>query len=277
MKVSIIIPTYNEEEHIVDCLNSIKNQTYKDLELIVVDDGSADNTLNFVSNLNFNNLIILKQKHMGPAAARNYGAQKSKGDILIFVDSDMVFDKKFVEKLIKPIIKNESKGTFSKDEYVLNWNNMWSKCWNINSNLPVKRRIPVDYPDTQKVFRAILKREFEKVNGFSKGGYTDDWSLSEKLDYEATLAQDAVYYHKNPEKLSEIYKQSKWIAKRDYKFGFFGQLYTLFVSSFVISLIIGIYKSIKHSNFYFLIFKIIYDFGIFMGITEMILFGKSGK
>lgn len=277
MKVSIIIPTYNEEEHIVDCLNSIKNQTYKDLELIVVDDGSADNTLNFVSNLNFNNLIILKQKHMGPAAARNYGAQKSKGDILIFVDSDMVFDKKFVEKLIKPIIKNESKGTFSKDEYVLNWNNVWSKCWNINSNLPIKRRIPVDYPDTQKVFRAILKSEFEKVNGFSKGGYTDDWSLSEKLDYEATLAQDAVYYHKNPEKLSEIYKQSKWIAKRDYKFGFFGQLYTLFVSSFVISLIIGIYKSIKHSNFYFLIFKIIYDFGIFMGITEMILFGKSGK
>ncbi len=277
MKVSIIIPTYNEEQHIVDCLNSIKNQTYKDLELIVVDDGSADNTLNFVSNLNFNNLIILKQKHMGPAAARNYGAQKSKGDILIFVDSDMVFDKKFVEKLIKPIIKNESKGTFSKDEYVLNWNNVWSKCWNINSNLPIKRRISVDYPDTQKVFRAILKREFEKVNGFSKGGYTDDWSLSEKLDYEATLAQDAVYYHKNPEKLSEIYKQSKWIAKRDYKFGFIGQLYTLFVSSFVISLIIGIYKSIKHSNFYFLIFKIIYDFGIFMGITEMTLFGKSGK
>src|SRR6185369_2940504 len=134
--------------------------------------------------------------------------------------------------------------------------------WNINENLPDKRRLPLNYPDIQKVFRAILKSEFDKVHGFSKGGYTDDYTLSEKLGYEAIVASDAVFYHKNPDSLDEIYRQARWIGKRDYKLGFLGILIALLRASFPVSLVIGIIKSIINLNINFLVFKILYDFGI---------------
>ncbi|QQG47102.1 MAG: glycosyltransferase family 2 protein [Candidatus Woesebacteria bacterium] len=274
MKVSIIIPTFNEEKTIADCLLSLAKQTYKDFEIIVVDDGSTDQTL---QNLKDFKIKTFSQNHKGPAVARNLGAEHSKGKILVFVDADMTFDFNFIKNLINPILEKKSKGTFSRDEFVANWDNIWARCWNINSNLPPKRRLSKNYPEHQKVFRSILKKEFDKVNGFSKGGYTDDWTLSEKLGYEATVSENAIYYHKNPDTLTEIFKQAKWIGKRDYKFGLIGEIYTVLKSLLPISLLIGLVKSTINLNFYFLIFKVVYDFGIFVGILEMIIVGKYSK
>ncbi|HSX49219.1 MAG TPA: glycosyltransferase, partial [Candidatus Saccharimonadales bacterium] len=237
----------------------------------------TDMTIKRLMNLQHPKLKILEQKHQGPAMARNYGAKQSKGKILVFVDADMTFDSKFLQNLVKPIEKNITKGTFSKDEYVANWDNAWARCWNINENLPEKRRLPSNYPDHQKVFRAILKSEFDTVEGFSKGGYTDDYTLSEKLGYEAELAPGAVFYHKNPETVTEIYKQAKWVGKREYKLGIIGYAVALVRSSFPVSLVIGIYKSILHMNLNFIIFKLVYDFGIFTGILEMLFTGKTAK
>jgi len=81
--------------------------------------------------------------------------------------------------------------------------------------------------DQHKDFRAILKKEFLKVEGFSKTGYTDTWSLSEKLDYKP-LATNALYYHFNPSSLKEVFSQARWTAKRHYKLGFLGGLVNLF-------------------------------------------------
>jgi cellulose synthase/poly-beta-1,6-N-acetylglucosamine synthase-like glycosyltransferase len=209
--------------------------------------------------------------------ARNLGAKKAKGKILVFVDADMTFDPNFLRNLLKPIEQKRAMGTFSKEEYVSNWENIWARCWNENSNLSEKRRLPVNYPDHQKVFRAVLKSEFDKVGGFFKGGYTDDYSLSEKLGYEAMVAPDAIFYHKNPDSLSEVYKQAKWIGKREYKLGYVGILVALVRSSFPVSIIVGILKSFINLNFAFLIFKVVYDLGIFMGILEMIFTGKHTK
>lgn len=274
MLISVIIPTYNEEKVISECVQSLKKQTIKDLEIIVVDDGSTDATKEIVKNLG---VKLLEQNHQGPAKARNLGASHAKGKVFVFVDADMVFDKDFIKNLIKPILSGESKGTFSKEEYVANWNNVWARCWNINQNLPVKRRLPTNYPDHQKVFRAILKSEFDKVHGFSKGGYTDDYTLSDKLGYEAVAVPKAIFYHDNPESLSEVYQQAKWIAKREYKLGFLGKIIALFRASLPFSKVIGIYKSVRHHNFRFLVFKIVYDFGIFTGILEMIFTGRLSK
>ena len=75
----------------------------------------------------------------------------------------MTFDKNFLQNLTQPIIDAKKKGlstpagTFSKNEIVSNWDNVWARCWNINNNLPPKKRLPNNYPDHQKVFRAILK------------------------------------------------------------------------------------------------------------------------
>lgn len=279
MKLSIIIPTYNERRVLVKAIESLGEQTFTDFEIIVVDDGSTDGTKEILNNLS-NTLKDFKyylEEHKGAGAARNLGASYAKGDILVFVDADMTFDKYFVEKLTDPILKNISKGTFSKEEYVENWDNIWSRCWNINEGWEDKKRHPKNFPDHEPVFRAILKSEFEKVGGFTPGGYNDDWSLSQKLGYQAVAAPGAVFYHKNPGTLKETFEQAKWVGKRKYKFGIIGYFAALIRTSLPISLVVGSWKAIKNKEAAFLIFKIVYDLGIFFGVLDYMIFKRGEK
>lgn len=277
MKISVIIPTYNEKAVLEDCIQSLGDQTLADFEIIVVDDGSSDKTIQKLQNPKTPGLKILRQEHKGAGAARNLGAKHAKGQILVFVDADMTFDQYFLEKLTDPIFQAKVNGTFSKEEFVSNWGNVWARCWNIQEGWEDKRRHPKNYPDTQPVFRAILKSEFDKVGGFIPGGYDDDWSLSKKLEYEAVRASNAIFYHKNPDNLLEIFNHAKWIGKRKYKFGILGELVALVRSVLPASLIVGLLKSLVNHNLQFIVFKIVYDFGIFIGILENILFNKQGK
>ncbi len=274
MKISVIIPTYNEESVIEECLESLNFQTFKDFEIIVVDDGSTDKTWEILSKFKIQKF---KQNHLGPAAARNLGASRARGEILVFVDADMTFDKNFLKNLIKPIIENKAKGTFSNEEYVENWENIWAKCLNINENWEPMRRHKKPYPKSQKVFRAILKSEFDKVKGFDKGGYTDDYSLAYKLGYEAVLAPDAKFYHKNPDTLKEVFFQAKWVAKRKYKLGFLGFFAALFRISLPATKLVGIYKAIKYHTPAFFIFKLVYNTGATFGLFEYYFLKKSSK
>ncbi len=277
--ISVIIPTYNEKLVLEDCILSLGNQSINVFEIIIVDDGSTDGTLSILDNLSktLPDFKFFSQKHLGAGAARNLGARHSKGDVLVFVDADMTFDKDFLKRLTEPILKKESKGTFSKEEFVSNWDNVWARCWNINENWEAKRRHPENYPDEQPVFRAILKSEFEKVNGYSAGGYTDDWSLYKKLGYMATKAPGAIFYHKNPNTLTEVFTHSKWVAKREYKLGLVGVLVALIRSSFPVSLILGLYKSFIKNEPLFLLFKVVYDLGNFIGIVQFVFSGKGSK
>ncbi len=272
MKISVIIPTYNEASVIGDCLRSLSKQSYKDFEIIVVDDGSNES-----SKIEIRNVLYFKQDHKGAGAARNLGAKHAIGEVLVFVDADMTFDEDFLSNLVKPIKEGKAKGTFSKEEIVSNWNNVWSRCWNINEGWEEKKRHPNNYPDHQPVFRAILKSEFDKVGGFTPGGYDDDWSLSKKLKYEAIVAPGATFYHKNPASLGEIFKHAKWVGKRKYKLGLLGYLFALIRVLLPVSIIIGLIKSFLTFNPQFLIFKIVYDFGIFIGILEYLLTNKTSK
>lgn len=285
MKISVIVPTYNEEDVILECLESLNKQTYKNYEVVVVDDGSTDDTLGVIRNFQLThartaifNFQLLEQKHEGPGSARNLGAKHATGKILVFVDSDMTFAPDFLGKLIKPILEGKTKGTFSKEELVANPGNIWSACWAINEGWEKGKRHPKNYPDRQKVFRAILKSEFDRVGGFtSSGEYTDDWSLSKKLGYLADNAPDAKFYHKNPESMGEIFKQAKWIGKRRYKFWVIGKLVALLRVSLPVPLLVGLVKSVVNKKPQFLIFKIVYDFGIFVGVLTSLFGGKSAK
>jgi len=101
MEASIIIPTYNRKETLKKVLISLFNQTYsKDAyEIIVVDDGSTDNTETMVKKLNAPcSLKYFQQDKKGPAAARNYGLRKAKGKVIIFIDSDIIVVPHFVEE-----------------------------------------------------------------------------------------------------------------------------------------------------------------------------------
>lgn len=88
MKLSIIIPVYNVEKYIEKCLISIWKQLSNDLEVIIVNDGTPDNSMNIVCKYNFKNLTIIQQKNKGLSAARNAGLRIAKGDYVWFIDSD---------------------------------------------------------------------------------------------------------------------------------------------------------------------------------------------
>ena len=90
-KVSVIIPSYNSQETIVDSIISVINQTYRNLELIIVDDGSTDDTVRKCEEFLLNKSIafkIIKKSNGGPSSARNQGINHSTGDLIAFLDSD---------------------------------------------------------------------------------------------------------------------------------------------------------------------------------------------
>lgn len=275
-KVSIIIPTHNEELHISACLESLSQQSYSNLEIIVVDDGSTDGTLKLLKVRK--SLKVLSQTHQGPGAARNLGAQKSRGEILVFVDADMVLDKNFVTKLVKPIIDGRCVGTFTKEEFVANMDNSWAKAWGVVRGFESGHMHPANYPDKQPVFRAIKRKVFLDAGGFdTQRGYDDDWSLSEKLGRLAQNAPGAIIYHKNPSSLQEIFTQSIWMSKRRYKFGFLGKLFELLRRNIILSLFKSTYIGIKHNSFTLFCTQLIHDLGITIGIIQLQFTNKTSR
>ncbi len=273
--ISVIIPAYNEEKNIDKCLRSISNQTYPNIEVIVIDDGSTDKSVKIIQE--FPVQLLTGLAHQGPAKTRNKGVKFAKGLILVFVDADMTFSKDFIEELVRSVIEGKYKGTFSKEEYVSNWTNDWSRCWNINKNLPVKKMIPDNFSDEGKDFRAILKDEFNRVGGFDDTGYTDTWTLAQKLGYKPHSIHGALYYHANPDNLKEVFVQAKWVAKRPYKYGLIGWFYMVLKSTLPVSLLIGLIKSLRYREPKFVLFKILFDFAYFLGLLEMVFFTKLSK
>lgn len=258
MKVSVIIPVYNEITVIRNCLNSLNKQTVP-LEIIVVDDGSTDGSIGAVEK--FKSVISLTQNHQGPGAARNLGASKAKGDILVFVDADMEFESDFIGKLIKPIISGEAIGTFSKEEYLLNKDDIWARCWNLNFGRNPEKMHSDNYPDEQDVFRAIKKEYFDKAGGFdSSVGYTDDWTISRKLGIKAMVAVGAKYYHMNPSTLKEVWTQARWFGKNEFLTkNLIRKFYNLF-RYFPLWSIFYIY------DFNYFVFKIVFNSAVFLSV-----------
>lgn len=98
MKASIIIPAYNAEKTIAETLNSALAQTYKDFEVIVVDDGSTDDTLKVISD--FFGVVKIAAPHEGIGATRNRAIAVSKGEYILPLDADDLLDLKYLEKTI---------------------------------------------------------------------------------------------------------------------------------------------------------------------------------
>lgn len=102
--VSVIIPTYNSEKYIAETLNSVLNQTYREIEIIIIDDCSKDNTFEIVKEYEkkYSNIVCLKQEqNKGVAEARNRGIKKSRGRYIAFLDSDDLWYEKKLEKQLK--------------------------------------------------------------------------------------------------------------------------------------------------------------------------------
>lgn len=90
IKVSVIIPVYNREKYLSKCLESILNQTLREIEIIAIDDGSTDSSLKILKQYadKYQNIIVLTQENQGAGASRNRGIRQARGKYLIFIDSD---------------------------------------------------------------------------------------------------------------------------------------------------------------------------------------------
>ena len=107
-RVSIIVPVYNTKDYIIRCVDSLVNQTYKDIEIILVNDGSLDNSIDLVNEkYDDDRIVIVNQDNMGSGQARNNGIKKASGDYLFFVDSDDFIDKDTISIMMNKMINDK--------------------------------------------------------------------------------------------------------------------------------------------------------------------------
>lgn len=173
--VSIVIPVYNLETFIEKCLNSLINQTYKDLEIIIVDDGSTDNTVSIINNYvnkdaRFN---LYKVNHHGAASARKIGICHASGPYITFVDGDDYLELDAIEVLMNEIIKNDCDIVIAKHR----------KIFLDNSRAPLQG----DYP-----FKLIDQLSFSNFINSKK-----DYTLWGKI-FKIELFEDIIYHEGIP-------------------------------------------------------------------------------
>lgn len=108
--VSIIVPAYNVESTIIETLNSVVEQTYSTVEVIIVNDGSTDRTVDLVKEFIVNraNFSLYSKNNGGLPATRNYGFVRSKGEYVVFLDADDLIDKTYVEFCVKAFLHNDA-------------------------------------------------------------------------------------------------------------------------------------------------------------------------
>ena len=96
--ISIVLPSFNRAQVLPKAVESILRQTYKDFELIIVDDGSTDNTADVVKNFNDDRIVYVRQENAGACVARNNGIEHSRGEYIAFQDSDDIWHEDKLEK-----------------------------------------------------------------------------------------------------------------------------------------------------------------------------------
>lgn len=108
--ISVIVPVYNVEKYLPECIESIINQTYKNLEIILIDDGSPDNSGKICDEYagKDNRIKVIHKKNEGVSEARNVGMEVAKGNYLTFVDSDDWIESVYIETLLKTLMENKA-------------------------------------------------------------------------------------------------------------------------------------------------------------------------
>lgn len=104
--VSVIIPCFNSELFIQDCVESVLKQTYENIEIILIDDGSTDESLSKIEQFS-TKIMILKKENQGAASARNLGIRNSNGSYIAFLDSDDIWHPEKIERQVQRITEKQ--------------------------------------------------------------------------------------------------------------------------------------------------------------------------
>lgn len=245
--ISVIVPVYNVEKYLERCLDSIVNQTYKNLEVLLVNDGSKDASLNICEEyaLKDQRIKVISQENKGAAAARNTGINNAVGEYITFVDSDDYIDLNMYEEMME--INNQ-----------YNCDVVMCDCYKEKDNLrevfthPIrpgfydkdmlyKEYFPsllmtnsVDYPATISNWLLLIKRNIINDNELRyKEGmrFSEDLLFGSQVMYYANnfyYMKEKCYYHYmfNPTSVTKTFYQDKWILMK--------QLHT-FIEEFFLS------------------------------------------
>ena len=209
MNVSVIIPAYNAEQTIAECLLALKLQSVKPKEIIVIDDGSTDYTKREVQKIT--GIKYYAQKNKGPAVARNAGAKKAKGEIILFTDSDCIADKNWIKEMVKPFEKQGVSGV--QGAYKTKQKELIARFGQIEIEHRYERMKKAKEIDWVGSYSAGFRRkEFLEL-----GGYDESFPIAsgEDPEFSFRVAKEkgklvfnpkAIVYHTHPASLSKYLK-----------------------------------------------------------------------
>lgn len=211
-KYSVVIPAYNAETTIQGCLEALMVQTIsrEDYEIIVVDDGSNDNTAKIAKKYD---VVFCRQENQGPAAARNLGAEKARGEIILFTDADCIPAKNWIEEMVCPFLE-DPQVVGVKGAYVSHQKSLVARFvqheYEDRYDLMKKWKY-IDFIDT---YSAAFKRNvFTQYGGFDtefRIAMGEDTELSFRLyanNYKMVFQPSAVVAHHHPSTLRRYLKR----------------------------------------------------------------------
>src|SRR5699024_111524 len=195
MHFSIVIPLYNKKAHIKRAINSILQQTYQNFEIIVIDDGSTDNSYEEIKEIKDSRLSIYKKDNEGVSVARNFGVEKANNDYIAFLDADDVWHSLFLESILNLIKEYPEAGAYASSYDFRTVSSI--KNANINIDLHKGQTGLVDYfksaqndPLISASSVVIRKSVFKTIGGFmpelSRGEDLEMWcriALNYKIAY----------------------------------------------------------------------------------------------
>ena len=210
--ITVIINVYNGEKYIKYCLESIINQTYKNLEILIINDGSTDNTLNICENYKDDRIRIINQKNMGLSRARNVGIEKAKGEYLYFVDSDDYIARDVIEYLHNMCKKYDANISTCKpiDVYSYNANikNQKEKIEVISSKDMLKK-ILLSVDRAVNLWNKLIKSEL-----FNNIRFEDRPINDVAVTYKLALATNRIAYSNQIKYYYLRHKESITISKK---------------------------------------------------------------
>ena len=245
--VSIIVPIYNAEKFLDQCIESLVNQSYKNIEIILINDGSSDKSLEKCQKWQKidKRIVLVSQKNQGVSMARNHGLNIAKGDYISFVDSDDYVDKTFIEKLIKEILKYNADmvecglNVIDINDNIISVKSLKDKVIENKETLKLNFANLVDATDY--IANKMIKKNIIGDLRFSSFKVSEDYEfltyLYEKINKKVSLSEPLYNYHvyeRKYEPLSFSLKEMDTINARKTTFNFYkqkGELELMYVTA----------------------------------------------
>lgn len=214
--ISIVVAIFNRKDELFELLNSLIAQTDKDFEVIIVDDGSFIDLLPTVETFKeMLNIQYFKKANSGPGLSRNYGANRAKNDWLVFVDSDVIVEKDYVENIKKNLEKTDCAAFGGADKAHKGFNLLqkaisysMTSVFTTGGIRGSKKAVTRFQPRSFNM--GVNKEIFLKIGGFSEMRIGEDPDLSMTIwenGYQTAFFDDIGVYHKRRTDLGKFSKQ----------------------------------------------------------------------